>query len=116
AYSSFVGRVLNAARVSEVDFYSEVDRMFQETGSYAGTAASQEVQLSLHAPGILHADDSNPVRLYASGGEITGLELFSPKATRIIADGDITDVSFYIQNTDTGDISLVSAGRDIVPF
>jgi hypothetical protein len=70
----------------------------------------------LHASSLLHAGDPDPVRIYAGGRDITGLTLFSPKATRIIADNDITDVSFYVQNVAPSDISLVSAGRDIVPY
>jgi len=56
------------------------------------------------------------VRLYAGGGDITALTLFSPKATRIAAFRDVSDVSFYIQNTFRTDISLVAAGRNIIPY
>ncbi len=116
AYTSFVGRDLIASRSSTQDFYAAVSQLFQETGSYTGRAGTIEVQQALHSPGLLHAEDRDPVRLYASGGDITGLTLFSPKATRVVAGNDITDISLYIQNVGSGDISLVSAGRDIVPY
>lgn len=85
----------------------------QETGAWQG--ASIVAQQALHSAGLLHANDTSPMRLYAGGGDITGLTLFSPKAVEILAANGITDVALYIQNVRTGDVSIVSAGRDIVP-
>jgi hypothetical protein len=45
-----------------------------------------------------------------------GSRFFSAKAARIVASNDISDVAFYLQNNDAADISIVSAGRDIIPF
>jgi hypothetical protein len=56
------------------------------------------------------------VLVYAQGGDITGLRLFTPKATRIHALGDISDVSFYLQNLTADDTSIISAGGDIIPY
>ncbi|HET6406391.1 MAG TPA: filamentous hemagglutinin family protein [Chthoniobacteraceae bacterium] len=116
AYSSFVGLSLNASRASNVDLYQSVSQMFRETGSYTGVNGAFDVQQALHSPGPLHSGDPNPVKVYAASGDVTGLTLFSPKATQIIANNDITDISFYIQNVAPTDISIVSAGRDIIPF
>ncbi|MES2658178.1 MAG: filamentous hemagglutinin family protein [Verrucomicrobiota bacterium] len=116
AYQSLVGRSRNDALLSLVDVFQNVTLALTETGSYLGTAATSAVKQALHGPDLLHAGDRNPVRLSASGGDITGLTLFSPKETKIIADRDITDVAFYLQNISARDISLVSAGRDIIPF
>ncbi|PKU24901.1 filamentous haemagglutinin family protein [Telmatospirillum siberiense] len=69
-----------------------------------------------HASYVLHKNDSVPVRIYAKSGDITGIELFSPKATRIIAGGDITDIAFYIQNINASDVSLIAAGGTIVAY
>ena len=115
AFSTLVGRDLQATQPSGA-IYATVDPLFKETGSFSGAAATVEIQQALHAAGLLHAGDAEPVRIYALGGDVTGLTLFSPKATRIVAQNDITDVSFYIQNVAATDISFVSAGRDIVPF
>src|SRR5262249_11778537 len=56
------------------------------------------------------------VHIYAGSGDISGLALFSPKATRIFAGRDITDVALYIQNTNASDISMVSAGHDLILY
>lgn len=111
-----VGRTRNDAAQSNVDILQGVSLALNETGSTLGVAGSSVVQQALHAPGVLHQGDANPVRIYALGGDITGLTLFSPKETSIIAQRDITDVAFYLQNVSVTDITLVSAGRDIIPF
>jgi hypothetical protein len=116
AYRLFVPNTETALAASLVDPFVNISPSFQETGSFAGAAASIETQQALHGRGILHAGDSDPVRLYALAGDISGLALFTPKAARIVADNDISDVSFYIQNTAPDSISLVSAGRDIIAF
>ncbi|MEI6819934.1 MAG: filamentous hemagglutinin family protein, partial [Verrucomicrobiota bacterium] len=113
---SEVGRTLDQAYHSGIDILQVTRDSLSETGSSTGSAATSAVKQALHAPGILHSDDSNPVRLFATGGDITGLTLFSPKATQIMAQRDITDIAFYLQNISASDITLVSAGRDIIPF
>ncbi|MEI8310746.1 MAG: filamentous hemagglutinin family protein, partial [Verrucomicrobiota bacterium] len=95
---------------------SVVDAYFSESGSYAGQEADVDKKRIRHAQGILHLNDSTPVRLYASSGDISGLTLYSPKMSRIFAYRDITDVAFYLQNSREDDVSIVSAGRDIIPF
>jgi hypothetical protein len=89
---------------------------FSETGSFIKGKASISVKQALHAKGLLHANDSNPLRIYARGGDITGLELFSAKKANIFASNDISDISFYIQNTTSQDNSIVSAGRDLIAY
>ena len=89
---------------------------FSETGSFTGASASISVKQALHAKGLLHANDANPLRIYAKGGDITGLGLFSAKKANIFASNDISDVSFYIQNTSSLDSSIISAGRDIIAY
>jgi len=116
AYQSFTGRNLGAAQLSNINALSNVSATFQETGSITGSARTADFQQRLHSSGILHRDDLTPVRLYAAGGDLTGLNLFTPKLARIFAERDITDVALYIQNTAVSDISVVSAGRDIIPF
>jgi filamentous hemagglutinin family protein len=115
AYANFAGRIPIPLRQSNLDPFGAIDPMYEETGSYIGQAASIVTQQSLHSASLLHAGDTSPVRLYAGGGDITGLTLFSPKVTEILAANDITDVSLYIQNVRPSDVSIVSAGRDIVP-
>jgi len=116
AYASLFGRAPVNLRVSTSSFLNELNQSFIETGTVSGLRATVEVQQALHASGVLHAGDRQPVRLYAAGGDITGLTLFSPKVARLIAENDITDIAFYIQNVDPADISVVAAGRDIIPY
>ena len=116
AYQRVVGRVQSDAAQNNVDILQKVSLALNETGSSSGFAATSEVKRALHDPGLLHAGDLNPVRLYATGGDITGLTLYTPKEARIMAQRDITDIAFYLQNVSMDDVSLVSAGRDIISF
>ncbi|MBN8709772.1 MAG: filamentous hemagglutinin family protein [Verrucomicrobia bacterium] len=116
AYQALVGRALLNIRDSQVDPLGTVSTAFRETGSYSGVNASVAVKSALHASYLLHANDSNPVRIYATGGDITGLTLYSPKFSRIVADQDISDIAFYLQNVSSENVSIVSAGRDLIPY
>ena len=96
--------------------FENINTLFNESGSDQGSFGVLQTQLALHAPGLLHASDPNPVRLYALGGDISGITLFSGKSTRILAGQDITDTALYLQNVAANDVSVVSAGRDLVAY
>jgi hypothetical protein len=115
-YQTFVGRSLSGAQQSLINALESASASFLETGSYTGAAASIELQGALHSGAILHAGDTSPIRIYSGAGDVTGLTLFTPKVTQIFAARDISDIAFYIQNTGVEDISMVTAGRDIIPF
>ena len=102
-----------------------IDASFAETGATAGPAVVLQNQQALHgadpnSPGDrlepLHAGDPEPVRVYAAGGDISGLTLFSGKAAQVMAGNDVTDVALYLQNVTATDVSLVAAGRDIIAY
>ncbi len=116
AYRALAGSSENALRDNIVNPFAGIDPSFLETGSFTGFAASAESQRALHATSPLHAGDRAPVRLYALDGDITAITLFAPKASQIAASNDITDIAFYLQNTQSESISFVAAGRDIVGF
>lgn len=97
-------------------FLGFIDSFFAETGSTTGSAGGLSTKLALHDPNILHLGDPIPVRLFANTGDISGLTLFSGKAAQIVAGNDITDVSLYVQNVNSTDVSIVSAGRDIIVY
>jgi hypothetical protein len=114
AHQAFAGRDRFAAR--GVGFaLGGLSATFAESGSYTGINGSIQTQSTLHEASQLHRNDANPLRAYAMGGGITGFQLFSAKQARILAGLDITDVSFYLQNNRAEDVSIVSAGRDIIP-
>lgn len=115
-YQTFSGRNRVATLQGNINALEQLGLSIKETGSYTGASAAIQVQQALHSPGILHRGDTNPVRISAVSGDITGFTLFSPKASRIHAGRDITDISFYLQNVAPGDITIVSSGRDIIPF
>lgn len=98
------------------DPFAGLAASFQETGSFTGVNSSIDVKGSLHAATPVHLLNPDPVRLYAGGGDITGLTLFSPKKVLAHAERDITDIAFYLQHVNGEDISIISAGRDIIPF
>ncbi len=95
---------------------ASVNKLFQESGSTSGVQAVLQTKQALHAAGVLHRADPDPIHLYANDGNISGFTLFSAKAAKITAGKDLTDVSLYIQNTDESDITAVAAGRDIVAY
>jgi hypothetical protein len=117
AYLQVVGRAVSANRVTgsgDADgFLSFLDEKFTETGSSSGALEEEQAR---HTSGGLHSKDLQPVRIVARDGNIEGITLFSPKQTRIHAGNDIGDVSFYIQNLRTADVSVISAGRDLTAF
>lgn len=117
SYFQLVGRAASAQRATGsgdgAGFLDTLDATFAETGSTEGVLQDEQ---RLHAPGGLHRGDAEPLRLYAVEGNIEGLTLYAPKAARIVAGTDIGDVALYLQNLSDSDVSLVSAGRDIVPY
>ncbi len=116
AYRAFIGPLGDRAGIAsgtEPGYLLFIDRLFAETGALDSVMQTKQ---TLHAGGLLHEGDSSPVRLYAAAGDISGITLFSPKATRIIAGQDITDNAFYIQNLDEDDISIVAAGRNLTAY
>jgi hypothetical protein len=116
AYQLVVGTLPDQLRQTVTQFLSPVDIHFNETGSSAGAAGVLQTKQALHAPGLLHLNDPNPVHIYANTGNLSGLTLFSPKATRIVSGRDITDIAFYLQNLSPDDVTVVSAGRDLVAY
>lgn len=99
-----------------VDLLDALNALFNETGSTQGVFSLIQTKQALHAAGPLHLADPTPARVYAPGGNISGLTLFSAKATRVVAGRDITDVAVYVQNNRPDDVSVVAAGRDLIAF
>lgn len=60
----------------------------------------------------LHVDDPFPALILA-GRDIDNGYFFVPKASDIVAGRDISDLLYFGQNLNTGDLTLVSAGRDV---
>lgn len=116
AYQTVAGLITSAAATSGSNFLLFLNSNLVETGSTQGIYGVLQAKQALHATSLLHRDDREPLRLTAQGGDISGLTLFSPKAARIQASRDIRDVSFYIQNTNSSDVSVVSSGRDMILF
>ena len=87
-----------------------------DSGSTYLSYAIFQTQALLHSPTSegLHASDSVPLQIYAAGGDISGLTLLSGKKASILAQGNITDDAFYIQNVSKSDITTISAGGNIV--
>ena len=114
AYQNLAGVSAGQAVNTLNDFLKFVDDLFRESGATEGL--SLQIKQDLHAPGPLHANDAFPTIIYARTGDISGLSLFSPKYTRIFAGRDISDIAFYLQNVREDDISMVSAGRNILAY
>jgi len=117
AYQSLstVGRNLLASRSSRENALAGFNLAFAETGSFTGEAATIERKRALHDPSILHRDDPNPARFYSGTDDISGLTIYTAKPTQILAGRDLTDVALYIQNVSPTSLSIVSAGRDVIP-
>lgn len=111
--SGFLGGTWN---FTPVDLMDDLNSLFHESGSTEGTQAVLQTKQALHASGVIHANDTNPVHLYALTGDISGITLFSGKASWVVAGRDITDIALYIQNPSAAAVSLVSAGRDLIAY
>lgn len=116
AYQVVVGTNTALAKVTGTDFLTFIDQRFDESGSTQGTFGVLQTKQALHAPGLLHLNDLDPVHLYATTGDISGLTLFSAKAARVVAGNDLTDIAFYIQNNRPTDVTVIASGRDIVAY
>ncbi len=103
-------------RVTGDLFLTFINNVFAETGSTQGSASVLQTKQTLHASGLLHANDPNPIHIYAGNGDISGFTLFSGKAARVASGRDITDVGFYIQNVKSSDLSVIAAGRDLIAY
>jgi hypothetical protein len=101
---------------SAANFMTGVDQALTESGSFAGNDAAIDLKRKRHGSSLLHANDPNPAKIYAGIGDISGVSLFAPKPTNILGGGSISDVSFYIQNLADIDLSIISAGGDIIPY
>ena len=115
AYQSVTGLVPGIASTGN-DFLLFIDNLFNESGSTLGTFGVLQTKQALHAQGVLHAGDTQPMHLYAGTGDISGVTLFSSKAARVVAGRDITDIALYIQNTQASDVSIVASGRDLIAY
>ncbi|MCB1203696.1 MAG: filamentous hemagglutinin family protein, partial [Verrucomicrobiae bacterium] len=114
-YYAIVGSSTNFNNSTRSAFYDPVGRYFTDSRSTTGNFGVATTKQALHDSGLLHRNDPDPLRLYALGGNLSGLTLFSPKASLIHATRDITDISFYLQNLAADDATIVTAGRDIIP-
>lgn len=115
-YFGLVGSSTNANNSTRASFLDPIARFFTDSGSTTGSFGVSTTKQALHDAGPLHRNDSEPLRVYALDGNLSGLTLFSPKESRVYASRDITDIALYLQNLDRGDTSLVTAGRDIIPY
>jgi len=96
---------------------SALDSLFAESGSYQGDVYGRlQTKQNLHAAKSVHSRAVDAVQLFAGTGDISGLTLYSAQFVEILAGRDISDVGFYIQNLNESDISIVSAGRDILLY
>ncbi len=121
AYQSVVGTGRNSGAFNTGgDLLEFIDVLFAESGQ---TNATLQTKQYLHGTttvnGLvepLHEADTDPLRLYALNGSISGLTLYSPKETRMVAAGNITDISLYIENDVANNVSVVSAGGSIIAY
>ncbi|MBU6302267.1 MAG: filamentous hemagglutinin family protein [Verrucomicrobia bacterium] len=117
AYVSIVGTSRPSdSSITRSGFLTDFDAALTDSGSITGVFGVTQTKLALHASGPLHAGDADPLRIYALKGNLTGFNLFSPKFSRLHASNDVTDISFYLQNARDNDITIVSSGRDILPY
>jgi hypothetical protein len=101
---------------SSLSLFSSINGALSESGSYYGAASLLSRKLALHDQTILHKADSQPTVISAAQGDIAGLTLYSPVSSKITAGGEISDISFFIQNVRASDISVVSSSGDMTLF
>ncbi|MDP2904657.1 MAG: filamentous hemagglutinin family protein [Methylovulum sp.] len=67
----------------------------------------------VHAAIPVHTNDEGPVRLVTNDGDIKSIQINVPKKAIIQSGNDINNVLINIQHVNDGDVSVVSANRDI---
>lgn len=67
----------------------------------------------VHAAIPLHVADQEPVRLVTKEGDIKSIQVNVPKKAIVQSGNDITNALIDIQHVNVGDVSIISAGRDI---
>ena len=67
----------------------------------------------LHANIPAHKGDKNPARIITQHGDISSVQINLPKQSIIQAGNDLLNASIQLQQIDTNDASIISAGRDI---
>lgn len=67
----------------------------------------------VHAAVPVHSLDQEPVRLVTNEGDIKSIQLNVPKKAIIQSGNDLNNVLINIQHVNDGDVSILSAGRDI---
>jgi hypothetical protein len=92
---------------------SDADPAGLPTASRPVGAGQLLAAVSLPSDAAIHTGDEQPALLIAATGDILGGDWLFAKQFRAIAGGDIRDLSISGQNTDTSQISLIQAGRDI---
>jgi filamentous hemagglutinin family protein len=97
-------------------FMNNLSMLFEESGSVTGINSVLQTRQARHTQGGLRGNDAQPLRIYALGGDLSGLTLFSGKEVRISSARDISDVALYVQNNNAEDSSIITAGRDITVF
>lgn len=115
-YQRLVGTDFTEMQKTKANFLSFITNLFAESGSTEGVYGTLETKQNLHDATLLHSVDTEPLRLYALNGDISGLTLFSSKAANIFSGQDITDIAFYLQNLKSSDVTRVVAGRDIIAY
>lgn len=110
------GTSFTAHRTTVNSFLNSKNTVFVETGSTSGSAGVVQFKQTLHAAGILHLNDPDPVRIYAGAGDVSGLTLYAGKSSKVVAGRDVTDIGLYIQNVRATDVSVVSSGRDLIAY
>ena len=122
-----VGRDINGKTASSRDaatynnsmiFMSAADpgKVYGDKGAIGRAKDDDMVDLLKYgntAPDPLHIDNFRPVEIRA-GRDIANISLSVPNQTAITAERDIREIGYWGQNPRQTDVSLVSAGRDLV--
>jgi hypothetical protein len=116
AIPSVTTPLTNGLATTDPNELNTLNVLFDET---AATDLVLQTKEELHADidgQVLHADDPNPIQLVAGSGDISGFTVYSGKAAEVLAGQDITDIALYIQNVNENDVTVVSAGRDVIAY
>ncbi|BBO68361.1 hypothetical protein DSCA_22910 [Desulfosarcina alkanivorans] len=65
-----------------------------------------------HSDALLHKDDPVAATITATG-DVRDVLLYIPKASSLIAGGDIADIFYHTQNVNLDDVTVIAAGNDI---
>jgi filamentous hemagglutinin len=109
--SLFAGRDIRSGTTGSNNQFTLSDALLSTIPTSEDPALLGKVNVPFQ--GVIHSGDSTPA-LITAGRDIVNINFSIPKPADIVAGRDIVNLGFAGQNISASDVTLISAGRDLV--